>query len=83
MNENGWHVDKRVSIGHIVTTTAVAVGVVMWLSNIDKRVELNTLALNNNSQRIERAETRQNEQFGKILQRLDSIEAYLRSRNPQ
>lgn len=82
MSDNGWHVDKRVSIGHIVTTTAVAVGVVMWLSNIDKRVELNTLALNNNSARIERAENRQNEQFGKILQRLDSIEAYLRNRNP-
>jgi hypothetical protein len=43
--ENGWHVDKRVSIGHIVTTLAVAVGALVWFTDLDKRTALNTEAV--------------------------------------
>ena len=37
----GWHIDKRLSLGHIVTTLVVGVTALLWLANIDKRVDLN------------------------------------------
>lgn len=78
--DNGWRFDKHISIGHILTTVSVVVIALFWLTNIDKRVDLNTQAINSNSQRIERGEDRQSEQFNTILQRLDSIETFLRNR---
>jgi len=77
----GWKIDKHISIGHIITTLAVAVTALFWLANIDKRVELNTLAINTANQRIDRADTRQNETLKQILQRLESIETFLRKQN--
>ena len=80
MNDTGWRFDKHISIGHILTTASVVVIALFWLTNIDKRVDLNTQAINTNSQRIERGEARQNEQFNTILNRLDSLDAFLRNR---
>lgn len=55
----GWHLDKRLSAGHIVTTAVVAASVFMWLANVDKRVELNTHAIKAMDQRQVSAEIRQ------------------------
>lgn len=35
----GWHVDKRVSISHLLTTAVLAVGLVQWGAAIDGRVQ--------------------------------------------
>jgi hypothetical protein len=53
-----WHLDRRVSIGHLLTTTAVAVSVVLWLADVEKRVSLNVQALALADRRIERIEAR-------------------------
>ena len=80
MTENGWRFDKHISIGHIVTTLAVASTAMFWLANIDKRVDLNTQAINHNVGQIEKVEDRQSARFGEILNRLDRIETFLRER---
>lgn len=38
---HGWHIDKRVSVGHIVTTVVVAATAMWWLSDVQKSTELN------------------------------------------
>ena len=50
----GWHVDKRLSIGHIITTLTVAVAVIAWMQNLESRVELNKQAITFNAQAIDK-----------------------------
>ncbi len=38
---NGWHVDKRVSIGHIVTTVMAVAVFVGWISTVDRKTDTN------------------------------------------
>ena len=54
-----WHIDKRVSLGHIVTTIAVGAAAFMWIADVDKRVELNAAAILEMKDRQTRTEARQ------------------------
>jgi hypothetical protein len=55
----GWHIDKKLSVGHLLTTLVVAVGAVFWLTNLDKRTEINTVSITTLEGRQDRMETRQ------------------------
>lgn len=35
-----WHLDKRVSVGHIATTAVIVATFVVWLMNLDNRLQL-------------------------------------------
>lgn len=35
---NGWHVDKRVNVGHIITTLMIAVAAFAWAGKADTRI---------------------------------------------
>lgn len=44
-NENmedhkGWHLEKNVSIGHIITTVLAIISIVTWLTTMDKRIAI-------------------------------------------
>ncbi len=54
-----WHLDRRVSVGHLLTTAVVGASAVLWLSNVESRVSLNARAIDANTQRIDRIEARQ------------------------
>lgn len=40
-----WHLDKTISVGHLVSTLVIAVSVFSWAMALDKRVEQNSLAI--------------------------------------
>ena len=40
-----WHLDKTISVGHLVSTLVIAVSVFSWAMTLDKRVEQNSLAI--------------------------------------
>lgn len=79
-----WHLDKKISIGHIFTTVAVAASVVTMFSSMDKDVSLNSQAIQHltagqhrNRERIEviRAEIRDDlkaldNKLDKVLEKL-------------
>ena len=57
MPAENWHLEKTVSVGHIVTTISVAVGVVLYISGIEQKVDTNTLEqahIKNDLSRVER-----------------------------
>lgn len=54
-----WHLDRRVSIGHLLTTAVVGVSAVLWLSDVENRVSLNARMVDVATQRIDRIEARQ------------------------
>lgn len=40
-----WHLDKTISISHFISTFMIFVSFAIWASNLDKRVETNSLNL--------------------------------------
>ena len=39
-NGNEWHLDRRVSVGHLVTTFTVLVAMVLWGARLETRIVL-------------------------------------------
>lgn len=35
---NEWHIDKKITVGHLVTTLVVGISAVMYMDTIEKRV---------------------------------------------
>lgn len=40
-DQRSWHLDKRLNIGHLLTTLVLALGVFTWASKIEQRVLTN------------------------------------------
>lgn len=49
-NRRGWHLDKTVSVSHILTTLAIAGSVFVWASKIEQRIVIVETRLENASQ---------------------------------
>jgi len=76
-DNNGWHLDKRVSVGHIVTTAIVAVSLVFWMSRIESRTIQNAVEIAATQSRLDRIETRNQSALDDIRRALGRIEAKL------
>ena len=76
----GWHLDKRVSVGHIVTTITVAIGLAVFLLRLESRVDINSQAITYNTERINDAEQRMKDDMTDIKGSLVRIEAKLDSK---
>lgn len=52
-----WHLDKTVSVGHLISTLVIGISVFSWALTLDKRVEQNStqIQLLKEQQRIEAA----------------------------
>ena len=69
-----WHLDKRVSVGHIVTTTVVAVTFIVWLNNIDKRISVLEEVAQQHAERFDRNEQRWTAELANIRRLLERID---------
>jgi hypothetical protein len=41
----GWHLDRRISIGHLVTTATLLVAMMLWAGRMDTRISLLEVSL--------------------------------------
>jgi hypothetical protein len=41
----GWHLDRRISLGHLVTTATLLVAMMLWAGRMDTRTSLLELSL--------------------------------------
>lgn len=75
--EQSFHIEKSISVGHILTTIALIVGGLMYLSDQDKRIEANAATIEFfKAQRVEdisRAESQRAEDNKRIEKQLDNI----------
>lgn len=80
----GWHVDKRVSVGHIITTITVAAAVLIFGLRLEGRVAVNETQIANNMAAIHQSrlmataqytEARQETQthYAEVIRRLERI----------
>lgn len=44
-NSRQWHLDKTISVGHLLSTLVIAVSVFSWASALDRRVEKNAQSI--------------------------------------
>ena len=69
-NENKFHIEKSISVGHIITTIVLLVGGIQYLSDFDKRIAPA-------EQDIEFLQQQRAEDARRIEKRLDSIDKKL------
>ena len=72
-----WHLDKTVSIGHIISTLIVAISVFSWALAIDKRVEQNDQSIKFLAENQKRVESRVDSIRQEIRQDLQAINSKL------
>ena len=70
MSDEKFHLEKSISVGHILTTVALIVGAIMYFNDFDKRISAS-------EQEIEFIKSQRIEDARRIEKRLDSIDAKL------
>jgi len=68
-----WHLEKSVSVGHIVTTFVVAAGAVAYFSALEGRINSVAMDVDRQSKAIMRIEDQQKVQDGWITTKLEAI----------
>jgi len=73
MSDGGWHLDRRVSVGHIVTTLAVSAAAMVWMMRLESGVLLNDRAILAQRERLDWVERAIKEDQAEIKQTLRRI----------
>jgi len=73
----GWHVDKTVSISHILTTATILFAGMLYLVDQDKRISANTQNITHNANSITQQENRNSKALAEIKSSLDRITSFL------
>ena len=76
-NNNRWHLDKRVSVGHLITTLAMVSAAAFWLLRLEGRIDLVELRDTQMIKRIEQIDRSRVERDTEIIRRLERIQDVL------
>jgi flagellar capping protein FliD len=68
-----WHMSKSLSVSHLFTTLAIAVGFFTYVTGIEQDTVVNSMDIKSLSERIDRTEARHSEQFSEIKDMLKSL----------
>jgi len=66
-----WHLSKAISISHLVTTFALILGAVMYITSIERDVAILEVNLQNLEEQIGSTEVKHSQMFEKIDKKLD------------
>ena len=69
-----WHLDKRVSVGHLITTLAMVGAAALWMLRIEGRIDLVDLRDLQTERRIEQIEVSRQSSDAEIIRRLERIQ---------
>ena len=69
----GWHMSKSLSVSHLFTTLAIAVGFFTYVTGIEQETVINKQNIINLSERVARSDARHGEQFSEIKTMLEKI----------
>ena len=74
-SNGGWHLSKSLSVSHLVSTVAIAVGFFTYLTGIEQETVINKMELKSMGERMDRTDKRHTEEFGEIKQMLKDLTA--------
>ena len=70
----GWHVDRRISIGHLVTTATVGMALMAWMFQLENRVTVSEVKIVAVEKAYEKAVVDQGFQYIEIIRRLERLD---------
>lgn len=70
---HGWHLDKRVSIGHVITTLTVAATLLVFGLRLEGRISLNEHRIVQTEQHLQELRETQSINQAEIIRRLERI----------
>lgn len=73
-----WHLDKRISLGHLGTTFVVVITFMLWAMSLDTDIKLNTNQIGFNSVTINRVDSTVSAQYAEIIRRLENLDKQIR-----
>lgn len=73
-SERKWHLEKRVSVGHLVTTAAVIFSVIAWSVQIQGKIDRNDLRISKMEEAVRDLRTSGGAQYTEIIRRLERID---------
>jgi len=89
MTDNGgWHLDKKISIGHLITTGTVAVALIAWMLQLEGQVSVHEVRIGLTEKAMVTARTEeamhhaqikaeQSAQYAELIRRLERIDSRL------
>ena len=77
----GWHMSKSLSVSHLFSTLAIAVGFFTYVTGIEQDTVVNKLEIKSLSERMARSDARHGEQFSEIKAMLEKISDRLNDMN--
>ena len=63
---NGWHMSKSLSVSHLISTAAIAIGFFTYVTGIEQETVVNRMDIKSVSERLDRSNQRHSEEFGEI-----------------
>ena len=72
-SNGGWHLSKSLSVSHLVSTVAIAVGFFTYLTGIEQETVINKMELKSMGERMDRTDKTHTEEFGEIKQMLKDL----------
>lgn len=85
MVQQGWHLDKRVPLVHIITTITAILAAVVWLTTQEKRISINELMIAKqdqaNTQALIDLKAQSQAQYAEIIRRLERFDERLFKEN--
>jgi hypothetical protein len=87
-DNGGWHLDKKISIGHLITTGTVAVAMIAWMLQLENRVSVHEVRIGMAEKTMANARTEeaahhaqlkleQSAQYAELIRRLERIDSRL------
>jgi len=68
-----WRVTKEISYGHMLTIASVAIASLVFMVRLEGRINVNSVAIGNNSKSVDQINARMNTQYSEIIRRLDRV----------
>lgn len=72
-SDDGWHLDKKVSISHILTTAAIVAGLVAGWHDMDKRVVRLEITADNTAREVTQSVGRIEKQLSSLNNKFDQM----------
>ena len=69
----GWHLSKGLSVSHIIATAMAIIGFFAYVTDIEQETVVNSMDIKSLSERMDRNNARNSEQFGEIKDMLKSL----------
>ena len=69
----GWHMSISLSVSHLISTAAIAIGFFTYDAGIEQQTVVNAMETKSLSERMDRTEQRHSEQFGEIKDMLKDL----------